>query len=89
MLACAVAYTNSMAMVSNQATMENQGEVMGIAVSIQSCSEFLPAVIVGLIASFSQAIPLLVAALCATCSYFFLMPLKKRKELQELSTRTK
>lgn len=69
MLACAVAYTNSMALVSNQANQEQQGEIMGVAVSIQSCAEFLPAAILGLIASISQVLPLVVAALlaCSAC----------------------
>lgn len=65
MLACAVAYTNSMALVSNQANKEQQGEVMGVAVSIQSCAEFLPASMLGLIAFISQMLPLLAAALFA------------------------
>lgn len=75
MLACAVAYTNSMALVSNQANQEQQGEVMGIAVSIQSCAEFLPAIILGLIASISQAIPLIAAALFAASAYLILRTL--------------
>lgn len=79
MLACAVAYTNSMTLVSNQASKEQQGEIMGIAVSIQSCSEFLPAAILGLIAFLSQAIPLLAAALCAACSYFILRSLLSKQ----------
>lgn len=65
MLACAVAYTNAMALVSNRGTLENQGEIMGVAVSVQSCSEFLPAVILGTLAFLSQSIPLFVAAICA------------------------
>lgn len=72
MLACAVAYTNSMALVSNQANQEQQGEIMGVAVSIQSCAEFLPAAILGLIASISQVLPLLVAALLAGSAYLIL-----------------
>lgn len=58
MLACAVGYTNSMALVSNQGTIEKQGETMGVAVAIQSCSEFLPAAIFGFAASFSQTTPM-------------------------------
>lgn len=84
MLACAVAYTNSMTLVSNQATQEQQGEIMGVAVSIQSCSEFLPATLLGLIAFLSQSIPLLVAALAAACSYLILHLLaKKNKNLSK------
>lgn len=77
MMACAVGYTNSMALVSNQASQDQQGEIMGIAVSIQSCSEFLPASIVGLVAAFSQNIPILVAAACAFVPYFILSSLMK------------
>jgi MFS transporter, DHA1 family, tetracycline resistance protein len=80
MLACAVAYTNAMTLVSNQATKEQQGETMGLAVSIQSFAEFLPATILGMIAFLSQAIPLLVAALCAVGSYFILSALSKKAE---------
>jgi DHA1 family tetracycline resistance protein-like MFS transporter len=72
MLACAVAYTNSMALVSNQANQEQQGEIMGVAVSIQSCAECLPAAILGLIASISLALPLLAAALLAGSAYLIL-----------------
>lgn len=79
MLACAVGYTNSMALVSDQATQEKQGEVMGVAVSIQSCSEFLPALLLGLVASLSQSIPLLTASLCAAGSYLILAGLTKSK----------
>lgn len=75
MLACAVAYTNSMALVSNQANQEQQGEIMGVAVAIQSCAEFLPATILGLIAFISQAIPLLAAALLAGSAYLILRSL--------------
>jgi DHA1 family tetracycline resistance protein-like MFS transporter len=81
MLACAVAYTNSMALVSNQATKERQGEAMGVAVSVQSCSEFLPALTLSLIAAFSQAIPLIVAALFAFFSHLLLISLEKKKEV--------
>lgn len=72
MLACAVAYTNSMALVSNQAPSESQGEIMGVAVSIQSCSEFLPAVLFGFVASIAQGIPLAAAALFAALAYLIL-----------------
>lgn len=78
MLACAVAYTNSMALVSNQTNQERQGEIMGIAVSIQSCAEFLPATILGLIAFISQALPLLVAALLAGSAYLILRTLMRK-----------
>ena len=80
MLACAVAYTNSMALVSNKAPKEKQGGIMGVAVSVQSCSEFLPALILGLVASFSHAIPLLAAALCADFSYLVLIFLRRKNE---------
>lgn len=85
MLACAVAYTNSMALVSNQAASTQQGEIMGVAVSIQSCSEFLPALILGLVAFLSQTIPLLAASIFAACSYLILFSVKRKKELTELS----
>lgn len=78
MLACAVGYTNSMALVSNQADKEQQGEVMGIAVSIQSCSEFLPAILVGFVTAFSENLSILAAASCALASYLILSPLVKK-----------
>lgn len=83
MLACAVAYTNSMALVSNQADREQQGEIMGVAVSIQSCAEFLPAAILGLIASISQVLPLLVAALLAGFACLICYKLSTRFLLHE------
>lgn len=78
MLACAVGYTNSMALVSNQAEKEQQGEVMGIAVSIQSCSEFLPAILIGFVTAFSENLSILAASLCALASYLILSPLVKK-----------
>lgn len=84
MLACAVAYTNSMTLVSNQANHEQQGEIMGIAVSLQSCAEFLPATVLGLIAFISQAIPLLVAALLAGSAYLILRT-QMNKEPEKIS----
>lgn len=78
MLACAVAYTNAMALVSDKGAKEKQGEIMGIAVSVQSCSEFLPAMVLGLMASVSQAIPLLAAALFAALSFLLLGRIKAR-----------
>lgn len=78
MLACAVAYTNSMTLVSNQASQEEQGKMMGIAVSIQNCAEFLPATMLGLIAFISQALPLLAAALLAGSAYLILRTLMSK-----------
>lgn len=77
MLACAVAYTNAMALVSNHGNKDGQGETMGVAVSIQSCSEFLPAILIAIIAYESETIPMLVAALCALFSYLILRKLRK------------
>ncbi|MFV0340231.1 MAG: MFS transporter [Parachlamydiaceae bacterium] len=82
MLACAVAYTNSMALVSNQASQEEQGEMMGVAVSIQSSAEFLPASLLGLIAFISHALPLLAAALCASFACFILRNLVVKKYIK-------
>lgn len=84
MLACAVAYTNSMALVSNKASKEKQGEVMGFAVSIQSCSEFLPAVIFGFVASFHQAIPLVGAASFAIFACVILALMRKNKNVANI-----
>lgn len=78
MLACAVAYTNSMALVSNQASQEKQGEMMGIAVSIQSAAEFLPAAALGLVAFISQILPLLAAALSAGSAFLILRTLTRK-----------
>lgn len=63
MLGFAVAYTNAMTMVSNKAPSGTQGETMGIAVSIQSLSEFLPAMILGLLASLFLGLPLFAAGI--------------------------
>lgn len=78
MIACAVAYTNSMALVSNQAAKDQQGEVMGVAVSIQSCAEFLPAMILGFLAFITQILPLFIAALFAGCGGYILRALMKK-----------
>lgn len=78
MLACAVAYTNAMTLVSNQAKPEQQGQIMGVAVSIQSCAEFLPATILSLFAFISQAFPLFIAAVFAGSAVFILIALMKK-----------
>jgi len=78
LLACAVAYTNAMALVSNRAEKDQQGEIMGVAVAIQSCAEFLPAALLGLIAFISEMVPLAVAALFALWGYWLLVSLKKK-----------
>lgn len=80
MLACAVAYTNSMALVSNQAANDQQGETMGVAVSVQSCSEFLPATILGLVAFISQSVPLFAASLLAGGAYLILGSLMSKAD---------
>ena len=78
LLACAVAYTNAMALVSNQAGQAQQGEIMGVAVAIQSFAEFFPASILGFFAFLSQMLPLLVAALLAAWGFWMLTSLKKK-----------
>jgi hypothetical protein len=65
----------------HKASNERQGEVMGVAVSVQSCSEFLPALTLGLIAAFSQVIPLIVAAFFAFFSNLLLISLKRKNEV--------
>lgn len=77
MLACAIGYTNSMALVSNLERKEKQGEMMGIAVSLQSCAEFLPAFLVGFVASLSENIAIITAAGCAAVSFIILRSLKE------------
>lgn len=74
LLACAVGYTNSMALVSNNAGQDGQGTIMGVAVSVQNCAEFLPAAVVGLIAASSQNVSILTSAGLATASYLVLLP---------------
>lgn len=90
MLSCAVAYTNSMALLSNRAEKEKQGEIMGVAVSIQSCSEFLPATLLGMVAFLSQSIPLLAASGFALLAWSILASVKdasteKKKDLASSS----
>lgn len=76
LLACAVAYTNAMALVSNQAAADNQGEIMGVAVSVQSLAEFLPATLLAPFAAFAQTIPIIAALFSAVLAYLFLRPLQ-------------
>lgn len=63
MLCCAVAYTNVIAHLSNQADASRQGEVMGLGVSIQCLAEWLPPLCVGSIATSLPAIPMIVGSL--------------------------
>lgn len=85
MFTCAIGYTNSMAIVSNRANAESQGKIMGIAISIQNCSEFLPAAIVGLVAGMIQGLSLLIAALFAVSSVWVLVRLKTSCKTNDLS----
>lgn len=84
MFACCVGYTNSMSIVSNCGDKDTQGMIMGVAVSIQSCAEFLPAAIVGFVASFSQALPLVIAALLALSALLVLQFCISRKHVNPM-----
>jgi MFS transporter, DHA1 family, tetracycline resistance protein len=79
MIACAVANTNAISLVSNQRSTEKQGEIMGIAVSIICCAEFLPALILGFGKSFSLSIPILGSTLSAFGSFLVLIRLLKKE----------
>jgi DHA1 family tetracycline resistance protein-like MFS transporter len=78
MLACAVGYTNAMALVSDQANTEHQGEIMGVAVAMQSLAEFLPAFVIGSISFLFVGISILAAALCALTSFAFLLTHRRK-----------
>ncbi|MBS0615209.1 MAG: MFS transporter [Verrucomicrobia bacterium] len=71
MLAYAVGYTNSMALVSNRG--EKQGETMGVCVSLQCCAEFLPALVVSFATIYSMSFSMLAAALFAAASLALLL----------------
>lgn len=83
MLICAVAYTNVMTLISNQAMQNQQGETMGLAVAIQSIAEFLPALLLSMLSSFSQSIPLIAAAASALGSFIILQMLAKKELVTE------
>lgn len=63
MLCCAVAYTNVFAYLSEHASAERQGEIMGLGVSTQCLAEWLPPLCVGSFVAGFPAIPMLAGAL--------------------------
>ncbi|MCE5316275.1 MAG: MFS transporter [Parachlamydia sp.] len=63
MLCCAVAYTNVFAYLSDHASAERQGEIMGLGVSTQCLAEWLPPLCVGSFAAGFPAIPMLAGAI--------------------------
>ncbi|MEC7839075.1 MAG: MFS transporter [Chlamydiota bacterium] len=65
MVSCAVAYSNTMAYVSNIASGSEQGKVMGMAVSIQSIAECLPPLVLGWSATYNPVFPLVISSLMA------------------------
>lgn len=62
MLCCAVAYTNAFAYLSEHASAERQGEIMGLGVSTQCLGEWLPPLCVGSFAAGFPATPMLAGA---------------------------
>lgn len=62
MLCCAVAYTNVFAYLSDHASPERQGEIMGLGVSTQCLAEWLPPLCVGSFVAGLPAIPMLAGA---------------------------
>lgn len=80
MFAFAVSYTNAMTLVSNKASKDEQGETMGIAISVQSLSEFLPAAVLGLVAAFFLGLPILAAALMTIVGGTLLSCMNRRPE---------
>ncbi len=69
--------------VSNLATKESQGEMMGIYQSIQSIGIAIPPIIAGVIVSVHMTMPTLVAAACTLASWLIFV-IFFRKEHREL-----
>lgn len=63
MLCCAVAYTNAFAYLSNQVGPDQQGEIMGLGVSIQSIAEWAPPLALGIFAMSYPSLPILSGAI--------------------------
>ena len=73
----------SIAIVSNLARKDSQGEVMGIYQSIQSLGIAIPPIIAGLIVSVHINMPTIVSALCTFLAWLIFIVFF-RKEHREL-----
>lgn len=78
MLCCAVAYTNVFAYLSNHARPDQQGEIMGLGVSVQCLAEWIPPLAVGVFAITLPKLPLLFGSVSCIAAIFILV-FEKRK----------
>lgn len=69
MLCCAVAYTNAFAHLSNHADANEQGQVMGIGVSVQCLAEWIPALAVGSFAMDYPSAPMISGAVACLLGF--------------------
>lgn len=63
MLCCAVAYTNVFAYLSDQVGLDQQGEMMGLGVSMQCLAEWMPPLAVGIFAIKYPELPMISGAI--------------------------
>lgn len=81
MLCCAVAYTNVFAYLSDHASPERQGEIMGLGVSTQCLAEWLPPLCLGGFAANYPALPMLVGAFASLLGISLVFAKFKNKKL--------
>lgn len=77
MLACAVAYTNVFAYLSDQVGPDQQGEIMGLGVSTQCLAEWIPPLAVGAFAINYPTLPILCGAIACIIGFLILLIINK------------
>lgn len=80
MICCAVAYTNSIAYLSDHVGPQQQGEVMGLAVSTQCLAEWLPPLCLGVFIAIMPPLPMLFGAAACLLGIFIV---RKSKTVSE------
>ncbi len=73
MLCCAVAYTNVFANLSNSVDNDQQGEVMGLGVSVQCLAEWLPPLCLGIFVVSYPAMPMIAGAIAGLLGLMILL----------------
>lgn len=86
MICCAVAYTNSFAYLSEHASSNQQGEVMGLGVSAQCLAEWLPALCLGAFVVDFPAIPMICGAGACLIGVGIMVQTKFSKTVLETKT---
>ncbi len=77
-----LSFPNSLAIVSNLADRQSQGEVLGLNSSVQSLGMALPPLIAGVISAVDYTLPTLAASACLLLAWFVFVFVFKPKQTQ-------